>query len=297
MGGAKQAVSNLFSLIVSFLLGLIAYKFLSDLLISIFHSSKGFSDASAFLALSIALYFLFSKLFSVVINSFKLPDLKTPPKIIALFAGTASFFFISAFLVSILLSFPISAFVKSGIRNSVFGKMLFTKTQLIESFTKQVFGATINETINFLTVPQETSASIPLNFQVTGGTVDKDSESKMLNLVNEARRKQGVGPLSPNAALIKLSRNYASAMLQKGYFSHYTPEGLSPFDRLAQTGIPYTAAGENLAFAPEVNLAFTGLMRSEGHRKNILDPQFHSVGIGVIDAGLYGKMFVQEFTD
>jgi uncharacterized protein YkwD len=38
-------------------------------------------------------------------------------------------------------------------------------------------------------------------------------------------------------------------------------------------------------------------MNSEGHRKNILDPEFKRLGIGVIDNGVYGKMFVQIFTD
>jgi len=44
-------------------------------------------------------------------------------------------------------------------------------------------------------------------------------------------------------------------------------------------------------------LAMQGLMNSPGHRANILSPSFHKVGIGVLDAGIYGEMFVQEFTD
>jgi uncharacterized protein YkwD len=38
-------------------------------------------------------------------------------------------------------------------------------------------------------------------------------------------------------------------------------------------------------------------MKSDGHRKNILDTSFIKVGVGVIDAGVYGKMFVQEFSN
>jgi uncharacterized protein YkwD len=40
-----------------------------------------------------------------------------------------------------------------------------------------------------------------------------------------------------------------------------------------------------------------GLLNSPGHRANILNGNFKKVGIGVMDAGVYGKMFVQEFTD
>ena len=66
---------------------------------------------------------------------------------------------------------------------------------------------------------------------------------------------------------------------------------------MEKAGISYQAAGENLAYAPNVDVAHTGLMNSEGHRANILSADFGKVGIGVIDGGVYGKMFVQEFTD
>ena len=86
-------------------------------------------------------------------------------------------------------------------------------------------------------------------------------------------------------------------MFARGYFSHYTPEGLSPFDRMAQTDVSYTYAGENLALAPNVTVAMQGLMQSPGHRANILFPNFGKLGVGVIDGGIYGQMYCQEFTD
>jgi uncharacterized protein YkwD len=52
-----------------------------------------------------------------------------------------------------------------------------------------------------------------------------------------------------------------------------------------------------LAYAASVDLAHNGLMRSPGHRANILSADFGQVGIGVIDGGIYGKMFTQEFTN
>ena len=64
-----------------------------------------------------------------------------------------------------------------------------------------------------------------------------------------------------------------------------------------KAGIHFQAAGENLALAPNINLAHQGLMNSPGHRANILSPDFKKVGIGVIDGGIYGEMFVQEFSN
>jgi uncharacterized protein YkwD len=86
-------------------------------------------------------------------------------------------------------------------------------------------------------------------------------------------------------------------MLQGGFFSHYDKEGRSPFDRMDDARIAYLSAGENLALAPNTDLAMQGLMNSPGHRANILSKNFGHVGIGVMDGGIYGKMFVQEFTN
>jgi uncharacterized protein YkwD len=86
-------------------------------------------------------------------------------------------------------------------------------------------------------------------------------------------------------------------MWERKYFSHISPEGEDVGDRLDRHNINYFYAGENLALAPTTQTAHNGLMNSEGHRRNILEPQFRSVGIGVIDNGVYGKIFVQVFTD
>jgi uncharacterized protein YkwD len=97
--------------------------------------------------------------------------------------------------------------------------------------------------------------------------------------------------------LRKLARSHSLDMFQRGYFSHYTPDGLSPFDRMNAANIEYTYAGENLALAPSTDLAMQGLMNSPGHRANILNPNFNKIGIGAIDGGIYGIMFSQEFTN
>jgi uncharacterized protein YkwD len=60
-------------------------------------------------------------------------------------------------------------------------------------------------------------------------------------------------------------------------------------------GISYKYAGENIAGAPTVEKAHSSLMNSPGHRRNILNPNYTHVGIGIIDGGPYGKMFTQLF--
>ena len=66
---------------------------------------------------------------------------------------------------------------------------------------------------------------------------------------------------------------------------------------MEKAGIKFGAAGENIAYASTLELAHNGLMRSPGHRANILSDDFKRIGIGVMDGGIYGKMFGQDFLD
>ena len=59
--------------------------------------------------------------------------------------------------------------------------------------------------------------------------------------------------------------------------------------------IKFRTAGENLALAPTLQIAHTGLMNSPGHRANILNPAFGRVGIGIMTGGRRGIMVSQEF--
>ena len=119
----------------------------------------------------------------------------------------------------------------------------------------------------------------------------------MLAMVNSERKNVGLSALSFSENLAKVGRAHCIDMFERGYFSHYTPEGLSPFDRMLQANINFNYAGENLALAPNTELAMRGLMQSPGHKANILSQNFNRVGIGVIDGGVYGEMFCQEFSD
>ncbi|KUK81563.1 MAG: Sporulation uncharacterized protein YkwD [Pelotomaculum thermopropionicum] len=121
-------------------------------------------------------------------------------------------------------------------------------------------------------------------------------EQKMLDLVNRERINAGLSPLEIDLSLVKLSRMKAQDMIDQGYFSHNSPTYGSPFDMMRTYGIQYRYAGENLAGAPTVYRAHNSLMNSSGHRANILGRNFTGVGIGIVNGGPYGKIFVQLFT-
>jgi uncharacterized protein YkwD/uncharacterized membrane protein required for colicin V production len=124
---------------------------------------------------------------------------------------------------------------------------------------------------------------------------DAEAEARMLDLVNVERLRAGLRPLVADERLREVARQHSQEMFRLGYFAHVSPSAGSPADRLQRSGVPFATAGENLAYAPTVEVAHSGLMASPGHRKNILTPEFSRVGIGVMRGGLYGRMFTQNF--
>lgn len=107
-------------------------------------------------------------------------------------------------------------------------------------------------------------------------------EKEVIRLVNIERAKVGLKPLSENVYLSKVARIKSQDMINKGYFSHYSPTYGSPFDMMKKFGISYTAAGENIAMGQRTpKEVMDAWMASSGHRRNILSPTFTQIGVGV----------------
>ncbi|ACV64239.1 SCP-like extracellular [Desulfofarcimen acetoxidans DSM 771] len=145
-------------------------------------------------------------------------------------------------------------------------------------------------------VPSQAQPAAPTNTTATVNGMTAD-EQQMLSLVNQERAKAGLKALQADMNIVKVARLKAKDMINLNYFDHNSPTYGSPFDMMKQFGISYGYAGENLAGASTVQSAHTNLMNSSGHRANILGANYNKVGIGIVDGGKYGKMFVQMFTD
>ena len=127
--------------------------------------------------------------------------------------------------------------------------------------------------------------------------LDIPAENKMLQLVNRTRAQSGLRTLTMDPLLQEAAREHSLDMYQRHYFSHLTPDGKSPFDRMRAHAAHFVTAGENLAFAPDVDQAYQSLLASPDHRSNLLNPDFRCVGIGVYRAAGYEEMFTQDFSD
>lgn len=206
--------------------------------------------------------------------------------------------FSSFILISVLFAFfillPVSTPIKNGINKSFLGKILIPDFQNLNNFISPNID---HSSFLFLSVDQNPSQPDKLGFTFLNPTEDKQGETQMLDLLNKTRVENGRAPLILDWNLSLIAFKHGQDMLKNNYFSHNDLNGRSFNQRFSDNEILYNYAGENLAFAPNATIAFNGLMASPGHRANILSINFKKVGISVLDAGNYGKMFIQDFTD
>jgi uncharacterized protein YkwD len=107
-------------------------------------------------------------------------------------------------------------------------------------------------------------------------------EYQLFDLTNAARVNHGLSVLTWEETVRETARDHSKDMADNNYFSHTNLEGQSPFDRMTEDKIAFRMAGENLATGQLSSIfAHEGLMNSLGHRKNILQTGFESLGVGV----------------
>ena len=120
-------------------------------------------------------------------------------------------------------------------------------------------------------------------------------QQAVLALVNEARAQEGLAPLTLAQNLTQAAQVRAGEL--PVLFSHTRPDGRSCFTALAEAGVAYRTAGENIAAGyatPEA--VVDGWLHSEGHRANILNEDFTQMGVGHVQAADgYGDYWVQLF--
>lgn len=301
--GLLRATADFLSFLFSFIFALSFYDLFGDMLINLFNIPAGFANAFGFF-IAAFLFEIFIIIFlKLILTPFlfsRFGKIEMPDKI-EKFGGMIPGFFsaliLLSFILTMVVALPLSPFLKNSVSASKLGDPLVSNIQGFDKTINNVFGGAVNDALTFLTVEPKSEELLKLNFQTENVTIDPSAEKEMFDLINIERENNGLGTLEINEPLIKTARDHCNDMFKRGYFSHYTPEGKSPFDRMEEDNIIFSYAGENLALAPNAKLAMQGLMNSPGHRANILSKNFGEVGVGVIDGGIYGQMFCQEFKD
>lgn len=122
----------------------------------------------------------------------------------------------------------------------------------------------------------------------------REMEQEMLQLINANRSEAGTGGLSLDGRLCRAAQIRAKEMADNQYLAHSRPDGSDIFSVYGEVGFEfhgYYHYGENIAFGHRsVEEVMTGWMHSPGHRANILQQEYHLVGVG-----RYEKYWVQLF--
>ncbi|MBJ7904679.1 CAP domain-containing protein [Streptomyces sp. DSM 110735] len=121
-----------------------------------------------------------------------------------------------------------------------------------------------------------------------------DAEAQVLALVNQERAKVGCTPVTANTDLTKLAEAFSGDMAARDFFDHTDPDGATPWDRASKAGIT-GLGGENIARGQTDPAAvMEAWMNSPGHRANILNCDFKTLGVGV-HFGEGGPWWTQDF--
>ena len=284
------------SFLLAFFLSFCFYNQAAKLFQMQFKVAHGLSQVFGFMAvwfLSEAIFFILVWLILPRIPKFKILRLKVVSVIPAILR---SFIFIALVLV-MTATFPIQPSIKKAVLDSKIGSQILKYAYNLESPVKQVFGGVANDTLTFLTIEPKTDETVKIGFQTSQVSIDEVSENIMISLVNKERVSRGIKALEFDSRLREIARAHSADMFSRGYFAHYSPENKTVADRALLIGADFLVIGENLAYAPSVELAHKGLMNSKGHRENILSSDFGRIGIGIMDGGVYGEMFTQVFSN
>lgn len=108
--------------------------------------------------------------------------------------------------------------------------------------------------------------------------------------MNRHRAEAGLEPLSLEPRMTLAAEDRMRDMEELAYWSHRSPDGMSPFIWLKSRGYQFSFAGENLAAGFDTTRVLVdSWMESRGHRANILSPNFRECGIATIDGRTTGR--------
>lgn len=291
--GLYEQTAELLMLLGAFALAFLLYSPLGGVLATLVRLPRGIANLSAFFTIWLGFEATMGFAWRRVSKK-----LEAPPEHVQRLGIIPALLRAIALILTVLLiivTAPVPDTLKAQVQNGVLSKPLLQAGQSLQGAFDKVFGSALNDFASIKTIVTDDEGSIPLNFTSKNGKVCAADEEKMLELINQERTARGLRALRADAALRDVGREHSKDMLARGYFSHNSPEGKTPFDRMEDAGITYAYAGENIALNANVTRTHEALMNSAGHRANILKPEYTRIGIGCIDAGLRGQMYSQEF--
>lgn len=133
----------------------------------------------------------------------------------------------------------------------------------------------------------ETTTTRPSTTTTTPAPAPPSPAEQVVDLVNDVRADEGCEPIEVDDELTLAAQLHAEDMSARSYMDHVNPEGMDPTDRAAAQGYD-GPVGENIAMGyPDAEAVMEGWMDSPGHRENIENCRYGTIGVGLQSDGWY----------
>ncbi len=137
-----------------------------------------------------------------------------------------------------------------------------------------------------------TLTGVPARADIASTTDQAIDEARFVELINGERSKAGLGPLAVVPELVNVGRDWSSVMLTRSANADPCVVSHNP-EFSTKVTADWRRLGENVGCGNvEVGYLHQRFVESPPHLRNILDPSFDSVGIGIVYDG--DVMFVTE---
>jgi len=121
------------------------------------------------------------------------------------------------------------------------------------------------------------------------------AEEYLFSMANQERSQRGLHTLRWDNTLYAAANNHAREMAARESISHQYSGEAELAERGKLAGAHFSVISENVAEAPTAVWIHDAWMKSEGHRKNLLDPEVDSVAIRVLSRN--GQLYAVEDFD
>jgi uncharacterized protein YkwD len=148
--------------------------------------------------------------------------------------------------------------------------------------------------------PETAAPIMPVAAPATANPVSTSPQDifdqQILGLVNQERAKVGADPLKINEQLDLAADQHTLDQASMNKMTHSGSNGSNLGDRIKNAGYVFSSAAENVAYGyGDAAAVMTGWMNSEGHRKNILNPDLKEIGIGYAQGADGRPYWTQDF--
>lgn len=193
----------------------------------------------------------------------------------------------------------LNGMVGTAVRIACYGALCTVLPHAANAYRPYALRHSVLAFLNALLLALAVGTSLALSLTPEVARLSTITTSTLIRLTNAERARAGLPPLREDPLLQRSASLKAQHMIQRDYFDHVSPDGVSPWAWFDRARYAYVYAGENLAIDfTEAEDVVAAWVRSPGHRRNLLADRYADIGIAVATGEFEGRtatVVVQHF--